>query len=167
MDLDLIIDSGIDVSESTYMFPINRTVELVSSNVSELKSKRLLVNVMITSDAGIQRLNLKWRGKDRPTNILSFPFFKKDELFSLVEKGPSVMLGDLVFGHEILCSEAKLKNISLADHISHLTTHGLLHLAGYDHEINDEEADKMEELEIRLLAMMGIADPYIIIDTRE
>ena len=93
--------------------------------------------------------------------------FKKDELFSLVEKGPSVMLGDLVFGHEILCSEAKLKNISLADHISHLTTHGLLHLAGYDHEINDEEADKMEELEIRLLAMMGIADPYITIDTRE
>ena len=59
MDLDLIIDSGIDVSESTYMFPINRAVELVSSNVSELKNNRLLVNVMITSDAVIQRLNLK------------------------------------------------------------------------------------------------------------
>jgi probable rRNA maturation factor len=96
----------------------------------------------------MQALNLKWRGKDAPTNVLSFP--------SGEEQGH---LGDVVLAYETVEGEAEQQNIAIADHAAHLVVHGMLHLLGYDHE-QEDDAVKMETLETEILATLGIADPY-------
>ncbi|WP_048307368.1 rRNA maturation RNase YbeY [Halomonas sp. PR-M31] len=99
-------------------------------------------------------LNRDYRGKDKPTNVLSFPF-----------EAPPVLemplLGDLVICHEVVAREALQQNKSLADHYAHMVVHGTLHLLGYDH-IEETEAEGMEMLERTILASLGIADPYVL-----
>jgi probable rRNA maturation factor len=82
-------------------------------------------------------------------------------LLDLAPDGPPVMLGDLALAYETCAREAEEKSVPLDHHATHLIVHGLLHLAGYDHETGEEDADKMEALEIEILAKMGIADPYM------
>jgi probable rRNA maturation factor len=106
------------------------------------------VAILLTGDAGMQALNLKWRGKDAPANVLSFP-----------GGGEQGHLGDVVLAYETVEGEAKQQNITIADHAAHLVVHGMLHLLGYDHE-HEDDAVKMERLEIEILATLGIADPY-------
>jgi probable rRNA maturation factor len=108
----------------------------------------------------VHRLNSEWRGKDRATNVLSFPMIARDDLLDLAPDGPPVLLGDIALAHGVCVREAGEKGISVADHAAHLIVHGLLHLAGHDHEISDEDADAMERIETLTLAQMGIADPY-------
>ncbi|POF33992.1 rRNA maturation RNase YbeY [Roseibium marinum] len=111
------------------------------------------VSLLFTDDAGIRRLNAKWRDKDRPTNVLSFPGGNPDgDVY-----GP--LLGDIVFGYETVSREAGELGIEFGDHLSHLIVHGLLHLFDYDHQ-DDEEAELMERLEKAILASLGIDDPY-------
>ena len=113
------------------------------------------LSIVFTDDAHIQELNASWRGKDKPTNVLSFPAF-------LPQKGSSrlaPMLGDIVLALETVRSEAELDNKSFEHHLSHLLVHGLLHLLGYDHETPDE-AEEMEALETRVLSRLAINDPY-------
>ena len=105
-------------------------------------------SLVFTDDGAIRRLNAEWRGKDRPTNVLSFP-----------QQPSGPVLGDIVLAAETLHREAALADVSLDAHISHLVVHGFLHLLGYDHE-EDDEAERMEELERRALALIGIEDPY-------
>ena len=109
------------------------------------------VTILLTDDAEMRELNRAWRGKDAPTNVLSFP--ASDQL---AEPGP---LGDVVLAYETICDEAHKARISLADHVSHLVIHGLLHLLGRDH-MDDDEAEQMEALERTALATLGITDPY-------
>jgi probable rRNA maturation factor len=125
-----------------------------------LANPRLVVSVLFTGDAAIHELNRDWRGRDKPTNVLSFPMLTRAELVSLAFDGPPVMLGDIALAHETCAREAAERGIALADHAAHLIVHGLLHLAGHDHVSAPDEAEAMEALEIAILARLGIADPY-------
>jgi len=125
-----------------------------------LANQRLEASVLFTSDAQVHELNREWRQRDKPTNVLSFPMLERQDLVHLDPDGPPEMLGDIALAYETCAREAADKGISLQDHAAHLIVHGLLHLAGHDHETSDEDADKMEALEIAILAKLGIADPY-------
>jgi len=108
------------------------------------------VSLVLTDDGAIRALNRDYRHKDKPTNVLSFP----------VVEAPG-LLGDIILARETIIMEADSRNIKLADHVSHLIIHGLLHLLGYDHII-EADAEDMEAIEIAALAKLGIANPYIL-----
>lgn len=110
------------------------------------------LSVALVDDDHIRQLNRDFRGQDKPTNVLSFP---ADDL----PDGDLALLGDIVLAAETLSREATEQNKSLPDHLSHLTVHGMLHLLGYDHEI-DADAEEMEQLERDILQTLDIADPY-------
>ena len=112
------------------------------------------LSLVFTDDANIHTINSKWRHIDKATNVLSFPAFP-------IQPGqrPGPILGDIVIARETVQREAQEENKSFDDHLSHLIVHGLLHLTGYDHQ-NDEEAEQMESLERKILASLGISDPY-------
>ncbi|GAA0275634.1 hypothetical protein GCM10009127_15320 [Alteraurantiacibacter aestuarii] len=141
-----------------------RAVQAVQAIAPQLANPRLATSLTFTSDAQIHALNRQWRDRDKPTNVLSFPMLTREDLLALDEEGPPVLLGDIVLAQETCAREAAQKSIAIADHTSHLIVHGLLHLAGYDHEISPAEAEAMEQLEVKTLALMGIADPYSAIE---
>jgi len=116
------------------------------------------LSIRLTSDAEVHALNSEWRGKDKPTNVLSFPMAEPDD-FSATSPGPELMLGDIILARGVCAAEAEEKAIPLKDHAAHLMVHGTLHLLGYDH-IDEAGATDMESREVRALARMGIADPY-------
>ncbi|MFZ1742166.1 MAG: rRNA maturation RNase YbeY [Pontixanthobacter sp.] len=126
----------------------------------ELANPRLTTSLLFTSDEQVHALNREWRDKDKSTNVLSFPMLEREDLLALAVDGPPEMLGDLALAYETCAREAAEKCIPLDHHAAHLIVHGLLHLAGYDHETSPEDADAMETLEIIALASMGISDPY-------
>jgi probable rRNA maturation factor len=111
------------------------------------------VSLQLADDEQIQALNALWRGLDKPTNVLSFPAAAPLK----IDAAP--MLGDIVIAFETTAREAAEEGKTLADHAAHLVVHGFLHLLGYDHQIA-AEANRMEMLETRILAKLGIADPY-------
>lgn len=107
------------------------------------------VVVLLTDDATVRDLNARFRGKDRPTNVLSFP----------APETARPHLGDLVLASGVCMAEAAEQGKTVADHLSHLVVHGVLHLLGHDHE-DDVEAEMMETEERAILATLGVADPY-------
>lgn len=111
------------------------------------------VAVCFTDDAHMRNLNRTFRGKDRPTNVLSFPAAAPPP------SGEAAPLGDLALAFETVAAEADAAGLPFAHHVSHLLVHGLLHLLGYDHE-DEAAAGEMEALEARILASLGIPDPY-------
>ena len=111
------------------------------------------VSLVFADDARIRGLNRQYRGKDRPTNVLSFP------AASLGSGRLGPPLGDIVLARETIAAEATAEGLDFADHLTHLIIHGFLHLVGYDHE-TDDEAAVMEQLETAILGRLGIADPY-------
>ena len=110
------------------------------------------LGIRIVDDVESQMLNRDYRGKDRPTNVLSFPMELPEEL-------DLPILGDLVICAPVVAREAEQQDKSLQAHWAHMVIHGVLHLQGYDH-IADDEAEEMEALEIRLLQQLGFANPY-------
>lgn len=112
------------------------------------------LSLVFTSDAAMRGLNAEWRDKDRPTNVLSFPAFP-------VVPGamPGPMLGDIVLARETIEREATENGTPFEAHLTHLIVHGFLHLLGYDH-LEPAEAAEMEGLETRILAVLGLSDPY-------
>lgn len=137
-----------------------RAADALAQIAPELGNPRLCVSLIFTSDEEIHTLNREWRQRDKPTNVLSFPMLERADLLALAPEGPPELLGDIALAHETCAREAAEKGVSLDDHAAHLIVHGLLHLAGHDHEISPEDADAMEALETKALALMGIADPY-------
>ena len=125
-----------------------------------LSNARLMVSILFAKDAQVHALNREWRGKDKPTNVLSFPMLEREDLLALEADGPPEMLGDIALALETCRREAAEKGVGLRDHTAHLLVHGFLHLAGHDHVDSDEQAAAMETLEIEALAKLGIADPY-------
>jgi probable rRNA maturation factor len=112
------------------------------------------ISLVFTNDGYIKGINAEWRGQDKPTNVLSFP------AFPLSPGGkPGPMLGDIILAEETLRREALDLGKPFEDHLIHLLVHGFLHLFGYDH-MTDKEAAVMEGLEIRILAVLGLDDPY-------
>lgn len=144
-----------------------RAAQACAATAPELANPRLSTSLLFTSDEEVHTLNREWRGKDKPTNVLSFPMLTREALLDLAPDGPPEMLGDLALAYETCAREAEAKSIPLEHHAAHLIVHGLLHLAGHDHETSDEDADKMEALEIAILAKMGIADPYGVHNSQE
>jgi len=112
------------------------------------------VTVIVDDDARVRELNRRWRGFDKPTNVLSFPS-------PYTQPGPADALGDIVISYETAAVEAAAEDKSLADHVAHLSVHGFLHLLGYDHEA-DDDANEMERLERAILARIGVSDPYAV-----
>ncbi len=137
-----------------------RAADALAQVAPELGNPRLCVSLIFTSDEEIHTLNREWRQRDKPTNVLSFPMLERADLLALTPEGPPELLGDIALAHETCAREAAEKGVPLEHHAAHLIVHGLLHLAGHDHEISPEDADAMEALETKALALMGIADPY-------
>ncbi|MCE1270966.1 MAG: rRNA maturation RNase YbeY [Acinetobacter sp.] len=102
-------------------------------------------------------LNLQYREKDKPTNVLSFPSDIPEEMLNLLDAEP---LGDLVICIPVVLQEASEQQKTPIDHFNHLLVHGVLHLLGYDHETSEAEAEEMEALEIEILKKLGIDNPY-------
>ncbi len=123
-----------------------RAVKAAVEAVSKGGKPREL-SIVFTDDAGMRRLNKKWRGKDKPTNVLSFP------------QKRGLLLGDVILAAETVAREAALAEKPLEDHMAHLIIHGFLHLLGFDHEA-EADAAKMEQLERVALETLGISDPY-------
>lgn len=116
-------------------------------NAMDIQSEDTELSIVLTDDDFIQGLNKQWRGKDKPTNVLSFP---QDE---------PELLGDVILAFETVKREAKEQDKTFENHVSHLVIHGILHLLGHDHE-EDEEAEAMESLEIEILQSLGVKNPY-------
>ncbi len=112
------------------------------------------LSLVFTDDASIRVINAEWRGQDKQTNVLSFPAFPLAP-----GKMPGPMLGDIVVAFETLRREASELEKPFEEHLTHLLVHGFLHLFGYDH-LEDHEAERMEALETRILARLGLSDPY-------
>ncbi len=122
------------------------------------------VSVKFTSDDEVQSLNRDYRGKDKPTNVLSFPMIAPDLIGGIANTDDGeVLLGDIVLAYGTCAREASLREISVAAHATHLIVHGTLHLLGYDH-MNDGEADAMEALEQAIMASLGLHNPYEAIE---
>lgn len=139
--------------------------EAVSRIVPELAHDCFLVSLVLADDEEVHALNRQWRAKDKPTNVLSFPMLSRDEVLRAARNPDApCMLGDLILAHGVCVREAADKGVAVETHAAHLIVHGLLHLAGYDHEQGDAEAEEMEGLERKVLALMGIADPYAVED---
>jgi probable rRNA maturation factor len=113
------------------------------------------ITVLFADDETLKTLNLDWRGKKKPTNVLSFPAAQDLKR----PRGTPKPLGDIALSYETVAREAEIFGLSLKAHTTHLIVHGVLHLLGYDH-ISDGEASVMEAKEIRILKKLGIADPY-------
>ena len=119
------------------------------------------ISVRFTDDAEVHTLNRDYRGKDKPTNVLSFPMAEPDLLDSVADGDEiEILLGDLALAHGVCLAEAEERGVAVGTHAAHLLVHGTLHLLGYDHETSEADAEAMEDLERRALASLGIADPY-------
>ena len=115
------------------------------------------VSVLLCDDAVIAALNGRWRGREEPTNVLSFPALPAREV------GTATHLGDIAIACETVAREAGDLGIPVSQHLAHLAVHGFLHLLGYDH-VEDGEAERMERLEREILASLGVPDPYAVRD---
>lgn len=148
--IDVRSDAVIDISMQSGNWPDIQD-ELIKGLRLTLKEADFktatVISLVLADDAFVQDLNKTYRHKDKPTNVLSFP---QDE---------DSMLGDIVLAYETIAREAKEQDKSFLDHSIHLVIHGLLHLLGHDHE-NDAEAEDMEAIEIRVLNILGIKNPY-------
>ena len=158
MDLDVDIEQPWPAGEWEAL--AERAANAAARAAPELANPRLSASLLFTSDEEIHALNREWRQRDKPTNVLSFPMLERTDLLALAPDGPPELLGDVALAYETCAREAVEKGIPLADHAAHLIVHGLLHLAGHDHEISPADAEAMEALEVLALELIGIADPY-------
>jgi len=119
------------------------------------------LSIRLTDDGEVQALNRDYRGKDKPTNVLSFPMLQPDLIDAVTRNSDDgeVLLGDIALAHGVCAAEAAGRGLALADHATHLVIHGTLHLLGYDHG-EDAAAQAMEKIEQDVLRGLGLHDPY-------
>ena len=137
------------------------TARLTKAADAARRSARLkgAFTILLANDKKLRTFNHDFRGKDKPTNVLSFPLARPQEFTQAMVAGPELLLGDIVLARGVCVAEAADKGISVEHHATHLLVHGTLHLLGYDH-LDDESAEDMEAREVRALHRLGIADPY-------
>lgn len=148
---NVIIDLQI-ASENVEKLPTLEQFTLWATQAVRAENVELEITIRIVDEAESHELNLTYRGKDRPTNILSFPFECPEEV-------ELPLLGDLVICRQVVEKEAVEQGKPLLAHWAHMVVHGSLHLLGYDH-IEDDEAEEMEALETRIMQGLGFDDPY-------
>jgi probable rRNA maturation factor len=153
--METVIDIRVEDAAWRAALPKARALARRAARAALAEEGAVELAVTLTDDARIRVLNRDWRGKDRPTNVLSFPF---DD--APAAPGPR-HLGDVILARETIAGEAAAQGKVLADHFTHLVVHGVLHLLGHDH-MKKTEAKRMESLEIAILARLGIADPYTV-----
>lgn len=147
--IDFVVDSELWAREPGAQNTIRKAVAAAAREAAAEGG----LAIVLTDDAAMQALNKRWRGQDKPTNVLSFPAQPMP-----AGEGPR-HLGDVVIAFETAASEAGRDEKPFAHHLAHLAVHGYLHLLGHDHE-TDREADAMERLETDILARIGVPDPY-------
>lgn len=164
MMLDIAIEADPEWDSSTDWAALARSA--AQSAIAESAFPQLTdgprpveLSVLLTGDEHLRALNAQWRGKDKPTNVLSFPMASEAELEAADEEGPELMLGDIILARGVCAREAEEKGISFENHAAHLLVHGTLHLLGYDHH-DERDATDMEAREVEALRRLGIADPY-------
>jgi probable rRNA maturation factor len=123
--------------------------------------RRVEISVTLTGDEQVGALNARWRGKDKPTNVLSFPMADERDFAVEIVVETELLLGDIIIARGVCEAEAREKGVTLENHAAHLMVHGTLHLLGYDHD-EDRQAEDMEAREIRALERLGVANPYEI-----
>jgi len=148
----MIIDLQIACEQESGL-PTAEQIEQWATAAVQPQSDEVEMTVRIVDEAESHALNLNYRGKDRPTNVLSFPFECPDEV-------ELPLLGDLVICRQVVEREAQEQDKPLMAHWAHMVVHGSLHLLGYDH-IEDDEAEEMESLETQIMTRLGFADPYL------
>lgn len=119
--------------------------------------------LLLASDSRVQALNRDFRGRDEPTDVLSFPAVEPDVLAAAGAEAPPPLLGDIIIALQTTLADAARDGKPAADHLRHLVVHGILHLLGHDHQ-HDDAAAAMEALEVQILAGLGVADPYGSLD---
>lgn len=152
------VESGNWPDEAVLEALVHRVFHAVEAELALSLQFPSEVSLLFADDATIKGINAQWRGKDRPTNVLSFPAFALKPGMA-----PKPLLGDVVLAYETVAREAEAEAKPFGHHLSHLLAHGLLHLFGYDHE-SDDEAEVMEALERQILARLAIPDPYAVSD---
>lgn len=161
MTLDVVLDADPEWDSSTdwqALADASCTAAIAESAFPQLVDREVELSLRLAGDEEVHALNSQWRGKDKATNVLSFPMTDPDQLDASSE-GPGLMLGDIILAHGVCAAEATEKAVPLSVHAAHLMVHGTLHLLGYDH-MDDHGAADMEAREARALARIGIADPY-------
>ena len=163
LQLDVELSDSILDAEIDWESLIARSTNAALNGGLSHKTAPMELYIELVDDEQSQQLNCDYRGKDKPTNVLSFPGIEPDDLPSAFleasKGGPPVLLGDLMIADNVVIREASEQQKTIENHLSHLVVHGVLHLLGYDH-IEDEEAEEMEALEREILASLGIPDPY-------
>lgn len=154
IEIDVLVEAGAWPEEHELREAVSDAVGAVLAELGHGADASSELSVVFSDDVHITELNSQWRGKDKPTNVLSFPAFP-----AKVGETMPPMLGDIVLASETVEREAQLEGKLLRHHITHLVIHGLLHLLGHDHE-NDGEAEAMEAIERSALARLAIPDPY-------
>jgi len=154
IEIDILVEAPGWGDERQLESIARRAIEAAAAIAGLGKGHEGELSLVFTDDEAIRALNARWRGKDKPTNVLSFPGAPLKP-----GGGPGPMLGDVVIARETVEREAELEGKPFGHHLSHLLVHGFLHLLGYDHE-DPAEAVQMEALERRVLAGLSIPDPY-------
>ncbi len=151
-----MIELALIVEEGTWQVPegLDALCQRALDAAAAQEPATGLVSVLLTDDAELQQLNRDFRGKDKPTDVLSFPSTPMDR----------PLLGDIAVAEGVASRDAGLQGKALDDHLTHLLIHGYLHLLGHDHETPGDAA-VMEAKEIRALDALGIANPYLLSDT--
>jgi probable rRNA maturation factor len=152
--IDIVVEAPIWAAQRGAKTVLRRAIAAAAAAVPAGDGE---LAVVLTDDAAIRTLNRTWRGKDAPTNVLSFA--------AQSPRGAPRLLGDIVIAYETTAREAAEEQKPFRHHLAHLAVHGFLHLAGYDHEA-DEEAEAMETLEIAILARLKVPNPYIARDAQ-
>ena len=164
MMLEIALDADEEWDSSTPWEPLVRkaaAAAMAESAFPELAEslRPVELSVRLAGDEEVRTLNAHWRGKDKPTNVLSFPMAEAYELEQADQDGPAIMLGDLILARGVCEREAADKGVAMNAHTTHMIVHGTLHLLGHDHEAESDAAD-MEAREVRALERLGIANPY-------
>lgn len=164
MMLEIALDADEEWDSSRTWAPLIRKAAeaaIAESAFPELieSDRAVEMSVTLTGDEQVRALNARWRGKDKPTNVLSFPMADDLDFQRSNVAGPELLLGDIVLAHGVCETEATQKGVRFEDHATHLLVHGTLHLLGYDHQ-DDRQASDMEAREVKALARLGIANPY-------
>lgn len=164
MMLEIALDKDEEWDSSSSWLPLIRkaaaaaVAESAYPDLAE-SDRAVEISVILTGNEEVRALNSEWRGKDRPTNVLSFPMLDERDLSNASVAGPELLLGDIILARGVCAEEAADKGISIEQHATHLVIHGTLHLLGYDH-LHEADAADMESREVRALERLGIANPY-------